>query len=518
MAEKPTGRIRTSPFGASSRPDAGLTVWRAARKDGLNLVTSRVRLASGSVLAGLKHGNRLEQVLAARDCAEQGGDEALLYDNLDRLVEAIASNLLLVIDQQCVTPLADSGVAGVGLEWLMDQAETDIVATAISHPDAARASAVMVINSVTGIRPGRSLDGRPLDIGEPCRFHAATLDQTTELTMRFLSFLLLMAAVATGVGLWQWSQWQTFVEAPVNPGSELNLWVAPGTSYAGFLKQLEVLGLSRADWRWRAWGRLHQPVLKAGEYRIEPNRTLDTLMKELASGRVREHRLTIVEGWTVDRLRHELADDPRLVSLTAELDADAMMQRLGCPGCPAEGRFLPETYFFVRGSSDEDILKRAYQALSNALDEAWAQRSPDNPIKSPDELLVLASLIERENRTANRARAGRRGFRPAPSHRHASADRPDRYLRIGRRLRWSAAAGSFAHRSSLEHLHPPWTAADTDCIARPRILCWRPLARPMAPRCTLSPRGDGTHQFSDTLEQAQCGRQSLHSGTLNERK
>ena len=142
----------------------------AARKDGLNLVTSRVRLASGSVLSGLKHGNRLEQVLAARDCAEQGGDEALLYDNLDRLVEAIASNLLLVIDQQCVTPLADSGVAGVGLEWLMDQAETDIVATAISHPDAARASAVMVINSVTGIRPGRSLDGRPLDIGEPCRF------------------------------------------------------------------------------------------------------------------------------------------------------------------------------------------------------------------------------------------------------------------------------------------------------------------------------------------------------------
>jgi len=318
--------------------------------------------------------------------------------------------------------------------------------------------------------------------------------------MRFLSFLLLMAAVATGVGLWQWSQWQTFVEAPVNPGSELNLWVAPGTSYAGFLKQLEVLGLSRADWRWRAWGRLHQPVLKAGEYRIEPNRTLDTLMKELASGRVREHRLTIVEGWTVDRLRHELADDPRLVSLTAELDADAMMQRLGCPGCPAEGRFLPETYFFVRGSSDEDILKRAYQALSNALDEAWAQRSPDNPIKSPDELLVLASLIERET--------GQRTERARVAGVFA------RRLRIGMRLQTDPTViyglgDDFDGRLRRVHLRTdhPWNTytrhgLPPTPIALPGRESLLAAARPAdGTALYFVSRGDGTHQFSDTLEQ-----------------
>ncbi len=136
------------------------------QQNGLVLVTSRVNLASGSMLAGLKHGNRLEQVLAGRDCAEQGGDEALVYDNQGCLAEAIAANLVLEIDQRSITPMTSSGVAGVGLAWLMDQAETDIAETTIKRQDVARASAIMVINSVTGIRPARSLDGRELPISE----------------------------------------------------------------------------------------------------------------------------------------------------------------------------------------------------------------------------------------------------------------------------------------------------------------------------------------------------------------
>lgn len=138
--------------------------------DGLRLMTSPVRLASGSVLAGMKHGNRLEQVLAARACAQSSFDEALLFDVCGQLIEAISSNLLLVADGRALTPKIDgAGVAGVGLGWLVDQPETDIATASLTAAELARAGEVMVINSVAGIRPVTAIDERPLRIGPVCR-------------------------------------------------------------------------------------------------------------------------------------------------------------------------------------------------------------------------------------------------------------------------------------------------------------------------------------------------------------
>ncbi len=318
--------------------------------------------------------------------------------------------------------------------------------------------------------------------------------------MRLLSFFLLIVAVAGGTGLWQWNQWQTFVAAPVNPDSALNLWVAPGTSYAGLVRELEIFGLIQANWRWRVWGRIHQPEIKAGEYQVEPDKSLEQLMSHLAAGRVREHRLTIVEGWTVDRLRRELAEDPRLVSMTKELDSDALMHRLGCEGCSAEGRFLPETYFFNRGSSDLDILTRAYQAMNQTLAEAWAERSASSPAKTPEELLVLASLIERETgQQTERARV---------------AGVFARRLKIGMRLQTDPTViyglgEDFDGRLRRIHLRTdhPWNTytrhgLPPTPIALPGRDSLRAAARPAEGSALyFVSRGDGTHQFSDTLEE-----------------
>jgi UPF0755 protein len=95
-------------------------------------------------------------------------------------------------------------------------------------------------------------------------------------------------------------------------------------------------------------------------------------------------------------LRAALAQAPRLKPSTAGWTEAQIMEALGAPGVPAEGRFFPDTYSYSRGSSDLGVLRSAYRAMQGHLEAAWAQRAPDTPLKTPDEALILASIIEKE--------------------------------------------------------------------------------------------------------------------------
>jgi len=153
----------------------------AARAQGIVLQTSPVRLAIGGDLAGIKHGNRLEQVLAAEHARRAGVDEAVLLDVDGRLVEAIAGNLVLIIDGEAVTPdLSGAGVAGVGLRALREWLGVGISVTQLDADSLRQAQRLMVINSVTGIRPVRVLDDRTLAIDGPCRRWQRLWDQLFE--------------------------------------------------------------------------------------------------------------------------------------------------------------------------------------------------------------------------------------------------------------------------------------------------------------------------------------------------
>jgi 4-amino-4-deoxychorismate lyase len=138
-------------------------------RTGLKAMTSSLRISIQPALTGLKHSNRLEQVLAARECQQFAVDEALVFDQNGFLAEAVSSNLLLRIDGQWTTPSSPAAVAGVGLEWLVDASPLPIEARAIDGTELARADSILVINSVGGIRPLRCVDQRQLVIDEDCR-------------------------------------------------------------------------------------------------------------------------------------------------------------------------------------------------------------------------------------------------------------------------------------------------------------------------------------------------------------
>lgn len=208
-----------------------------------------------------------------------------------------------------------------------------------------------------------------------------------------LALILLVLAIASLIGLWQ--QYQSFLQTPLeieDTGLVLN--IEPGASIRSVVEKLESQAVTRMDWRWRLLSRLQPVTIKTGEYGLTPGMQPSQLFSLLASGKVISYRFTIVEGWSVKQLINALADDPVLqhtIKTVAGLNKQA-----GLPAEHAEGWFLPETYVFIRGDSDIQLLKRAYKDMQVALEQAWSGRDIGLPYETMDELLIMASLVEKE--------------------------------------------------------------------------------------------------------------------------
>ena len=122
--------------------------------------------------------------------------------------------------------------------------------------------------------------------------------------------------------------------------------------------------------------------LKAGEYRFPAHASLRDVVDTMKEGKVVQHHLTIPEGLTSQQVVARLLEHPDLAGTLKEI--------------PKEGSLLPETYSYVRGTTRETLVQRMQQSQRKVLQEAWEKRSPDLPLKSPEQLLVLASIVEKE--------------------------------------------------------------------------------------------------------------------------
>jgi UPF0755 protein len=177
--------------------------------------------------------------------------------------------------------------------------------------------------------------------------------------------------------------------------------VEPGTSGSAIIKRLAEFGFTRDSWQWRLLMRLEPPSIKVGEYRLENEMLPRELLRQLSSGTVVQYRFTLVEGWTFSQLMQALASNEVLQQSSERATAGAeensnsiLVSDLGIDH--PEGWFFPETYQFTRGDSVKDILFRAKKAMDEELGEAWDARIADLPLNSPYELLILASIIEKE--------------------------------------------------------------------------------------------------------------------------
>jgi UPF0755 protein len=213
--------------------------------------------------------------------------------------------------------------------------------------------------------------------------------------------LLLLGAVLLLLGVsarYGWERYASFLKLPLNiPASGQVFHLERGTTGVDIVQQLGLLGLTRPGWEWRLLMRLEPHVYRVGEYRLEAGITPQQVLGKLSSGQVVQYRVTLVEGWTFLQFAADLADN---TVLKHELDLESPSQwpnvAAGLGIDHLEGWFLPETYQFTRGDSDHDVLVRAHAAMQQALAEAWELRIEGLPIDSPYELLILASIIEKE--------------------------------------------------------------------------------------------------------------------------
>lgn len=206
---------------------------------------------------------------------------------------------------------------------------------------------------------------------------------------------LVLAGLTLGFCAWKID---SALEQPLNITQEELLDVPTGSTPSGTFNRLEADGvLEDAFWLRLYWRfNLATQPLHSGEYRMLPGMTAQGLIGVWQRGEVVQYSLTLVEGWNFRQVRAALAKNDKLEQTLVGLSDSELMEKLGHPGVFPEGRFFPDTYRFVRGMSDADVLEKAYDRLEDVLAKEWAKRAPDLPYTDPYKALIMASLVEKE--------------------------------------------------------------------------------------------------------------------------
>jgi UPF0755 protein len=316
----------------------------------------------------------------------------------------------------------------------------------------------------------------------------------------------LLALLLAGIGAIAVLAWDVarFFERPLAHTEPLVFTVESGIAFSALADELRTQGVfaepRHVDY-FTVYARLRGQAQKvqSGEYEIPPALEPEGLLQLLISGRTRQYRLTVVEGWTFVELRRALEAHAAIDSRLAGADAAAVMTAIGAAGEHPEGRFLPDTYHFPRDTTDVEFLRRAYRAMGQALETVWAGRRPDLPLASPYQALILASIVEKET--------------AMPEERRRIAGVFVRRLQRGMLLQTDPTViygiqdfdGNIRRRDL--HADTPYNTytrrgLPPTPIALPGLASLRAVVDPAAGDALyFVSRGDGSHVFSATLDE-----------------
>ncbi|GFM87934.1 aminodeoxychorismate lyase [Pseudomonas cichorii] len=217
--------------------------------------------------------------------------------------------------------------------------------------------------------------------------------------IRKILVLLEIAVVLAGLALgFAWWQQREALRQPLNVTQEQLLDVPVGSSPSLVLNRLQADGVIKDAFWLRLYWRfnLAEQPLHSGEYRMTPGMDVQALFGVWKRKEVVQYSLTLVEGWNFRQVRAALAKQPKLEQTLSGLSDSQLMARLGHSDVFPEGRFFPDTYRYVRGMTDAELLKQAYNRLEDVLEEEWSKRAADLPYKDPYQALIMASLVEKE--------------------------------------------------------------------------------------------------------------------------
>jgi UPF0755 protein len=208
-----------------------------------------------------------------------------------------------------------------------------------------------------------------------------------------LLLVLVLAAAAACAGAWLWMNHALDLSA-----ERVDFVVDPGSSPRVVARTLNTAGVPMWEdgfvWMARLSGQ--DKLIKAGGYQAIRGDSPWRLLERLARGDMTQRQITFVEGWTFKQIRQAMRENPDIKQTLGDVDDAELLRRLGSSATSMEGLIFPDTYVFSPGSTDFDLLRRAYQEGQRILARTWAERDPALPIATPYEALILASIIEKE--------------------------------------------------------------------------------------------------------------------------
>ena len=223
---------------------------------------------------------------------------------------------------------------------------------------------------------------------------------------RVLSLLFILSFITGGVTAWWfWHDMQQQLDSPIEieTGTAINYTIKPGMNLKLISEDLVQQGILKHPYYFMLEGRLQgtDSQIKAGEYLLQPGTTQLQLLEQFEAGKVVQHSLALIEGWSYKEIMTAVSSNEVLIKTLPDTDSKTVMSVLGYPDVHPEGRFFPDTYHFPSGMTDIEFLQRAYEKMLEILDEEWQQKSEGLPYKSDDEALIMASIIEKETAVAS---------------------------------------------------------------------------------------------------------------------
>jgi UPF0755 protein len=316
--------------------------------------------------------------------------------------------------------------------------------------------------------------------------------------MRFIKWSLLITILV----ILSFTGWMAyFITTPADLQDDVvEVEIAAGSSLRSVSRQLAEQGVLMEPNSFTLLVRMlgMASEIKAGNYLIEKGTTPYDLFTTITAGKTTQAGITFIEGWTFRQMRQALMQNDAIRHLSVSYTDQQILKSIGAEETHPEGLFFPDTYYFSNGMSDLEILKRAYHAMRTKLNEAWTQREPGLPYKSPYEALIMASIIEKETGRAeerkiiagvfvNRLRIGMR-LQTDPTVIYGMGERFDGNIRR-KDLQEDTAYNTYT-RSGL----PPTP------IAMPGMASIEAALHPAKTQALyFVGKGDGSHVFSNTL-------------------
>ena len=207
--------------------------------------------------------------------------------------------------------------------------------------------------------------------------------------------LMILLGITASVSWWAYSRALT---TPVVSGQARIIEISKGDSFKKITQKLlaKEIKISPFWFKLIAYNKKVSNKLKAGEYELNTGLTIPQILDLFVEGKSRQYAITFPEGWNFKQMLELIQKNPYLKKTLSQVDYKTIMEKLGSQYTHPEGLFFPDTYFFIKNTSDLSLLKTAYQKMQKILSAEWDNREKDLPLKNAYEALILASIVEKE--------------------------------------------------------------------------------------------------------------------------